>query len=77
MNEEVKNETVNAEAEASAQPETPATAPAAEAPAKPFYKKGWFWGTCAGAAALVGIAAALIFTKEDVAAVVEDATDAE
>jgi hypothetical protein len=74
MNEEVKNETVNAEAEApAAQPETPV----AEAPAKPFYKKGWFWCTCAGAAALIGIAAALIFTKEEVAAVVEDATDAE
>ena len=75
MNEEVKNETVNAEAEApAAQPETPAT----DAPvAKPFYKKGWFWGACAGAAAVIGIAAALVFTKEEVAAVVEDATDAE
>lgn len=75
MNEEVKNETVNAEA---AQPETPATdAPAAEAPAKPFYKKGWFWGACAGAAAVVGVVGALIFMKEEAAAVVEDATDAE
>lgn len=74
MNEEVNKETVNAEAEAPAQPETPATAPAA----KPFYKKGWFWGACAGAAAVVGIAAALIFTKEEVVAAVEDAaTDAE
>ena len=74
MNEEVnKEENVNVEAEAPAQPETPATAPA-----KPFYKKGWFWGAAAAAAAVVGVVGALIFMKEDVVEAVEDAAaDAE
>ena len=78
MEENKDTPNVNAEApkndQAAQQPQP--EQPAAPATKKPFYKRGWFWGVIGGIAAVGGVAAASLLTKEDVAEAAETATDA-
>jgi len=76
-NPTTENANANAEAPKNDQAQQPQPeAPAAPAAKKPFYKKGWFWGVIGGIAAVGGVAAAFLLTKEDVAEAAETTTDA-